>query len=70
MPRINWEATHALRAQQANVAYIEEHFPRAAVNDGWAVDYIDKIYCSKVYGFGTVTTSMEPPYTSIYQEFT
>lgn len=70
MPRLNVEATHELLAAQANAAYIEEHFPGASVNDGWFIDTIDRTYCSKVYGFGAVTTSMEPPYNSVYQEFT
>lgn len=70
MPRINWEATHELRAANANAAYIEEHFPDANVNDGWAIDEVNGTYSSKVYGFGVVTTSFEPPYPTTYQEFT
>jgi chloramphenicol 3-O-phosphotransferase len=63
MPRINVEATHELRAAQANAAYIEEHYPGYGVNDGWAVDCVSRVYTSKVYGVGVaVSTSMEPPY--------
>lgn len=63
MPRINWLRTHEKRAAEANMEYIEEHYPGRSVNDGWGVDEVERYYSSKVYGDAVVvTTSMVPPY--------
>jgi hypothetical protein len=69
MPRLNVEATHELRAAQANAAYIEENYSGHEVNDGWAIDDVNKVYTSKVYGVGVaVSTSMEPPYETTEED--
>lgn len=67
MPRLNPERTNELKAQQANAEYIRKHFPlNVQVNDGWAVDTVDQVYTSKVYGHGTVSTDMYPPFKTTF----
>jgi hypothetical protein len=39
--------------------YIEEHYPDAPVNYGWAVDDVLGQYSSKIYGHGVLTTDMK-----------
>lgn len=62
MPRINEERTKEVQAWNAHHKYLEEHFPDHKINEGWYVDGVDGMITSKVYGWGFVTTWMEPPY--------
>lgn len=46
----------------AHEKWITEKFSKHAAehaNYGWAVDYVDRTYSTKVYGYGILTTNME-----------
>ena len=69
MPRLNIERTNReILAPAANAQFVEEHFPWAKVNDGWAIDEVEGTYSTKVYGHGVVTTEMDPPFRTTFQE--
>jgi hypothetical protein len=69
LPRLNVERTNELRAWSAHEEYLEDNFKGYAINEGWVVDYVFRIIQSKVYTRGIVTTSMNPPFPTDFEEF-
>lgn len=43
----------------AQEKWLAEHYPKANVNMGWGIDYIDQYVQTKVYGEGVLTTNVE-----------
>lgn len=71
MPRINQEKTLERDAWNAHRAYLEEHYPNASINEGWAQDWVSDPpgITSKVYIEGkAVTTLVIAPDFPTYEE--
>ena len=57
-----------LKAYDSQDAWLEEHFPKAKVNMGWAVDGVEETICTKVYGHGVLVTHV-PSLTHTFEPF-